>query len=103
MEDMIAKIVDMDKKARSLNSEMQKSKVNCDQEISEIREKIREEYLEQARERIEMNREIENKNTDIAFEEIKGKYSKISDNIDSIYKKNFENWVDTIVKRVIEE
>ena len=48
MEDMISKIIDMDKKARSLTDEAQKSKLDFEKDILQKKEQIKNDYLARA-------------------------------------------------------
>ena len=45
MKDMVKEIVDMDRKAREIMDEAQQEKLDSEKEISQMREKIREDYL----------------------------------------------------------
>ena len=103
MKDMIAKIIDMDQKARDISAEAQKSKVDVAQEVSEIKEKIREDYLARARERIKKNQKIEKKAADEEWELISKKHKKIIEDLNKTYSEKCYEWINTIVKRVIEE
>lgn len=103
MKDMIAKIIDMDQKARDISAEAQKSKVDVAQEVAEIKEKIREDYLARARERIKKNQKIEKKAADEEWELISKKHKKIIEDLDKTYSEKRDEWINTIVKRVIEE
>lgn len=103
MKDMISKIIDMDQKARDISAEAQKSKVDVAQEVSEIKEKIREDYLARARERIKKNQKIEKKSADEEWELISKKHKKIIEDLDKTYSEKCDEWINTIVKRVIEE
>lgn len=103
MKDMIAEIVNVDKKERELTEELQHSKVNVEQEISIMREKIREDYLTRARKRIELNKKTEKEAANKVWQSIKRKQTKISKTLDKVYEENCSDWVDTIVKNVIGE
>ena len=103
MKDMIAEIVNMDQKAREMTAEAQRSKVNVQQEINELRKKIREEYLTRARKRMELNKKTEKKAAADAWKSIRAKQLRISKKLNSTYAKNGSMWIDTIVKRVIGE
>ena len=55
MQDMISKIVEMDEKARELNDEALKSKIDYEQEIAVAKQTIIKDYLERARKRVQIN------------------------------------------------
>ena len=64
MEDMIARIVEMDKKAREMTDEAVKNKLDYEQRIIQTKEKIKNDYLERAKQRIEVNRQSAQKKAD---------------------------------------
>lgn len=103
MKDMISKIIDMDQKARELTAEAQKDKVDAGQEIALMKEKIREDYLKRARNRIKINQQAEKKAADEEWKLISEKHKKIAENLDNIYSEQCNKWIDKIVQRVIEE
>lgn len=103
MEDMIAKIIDMDKKARDLTDEAQRSKISYEQEILKKKEKIKNDYLSRAKERIEINKQTAQKKADEQLAEIEKKNNSIIEKLDISYKENGDKWVDEIVKRVVGE
>lgn len=103
MKDMIAKIIEMDQKARDISAEAQKSKVDVAQEVAAIKEKIREDYLARARGRIKKNQKVEEKAADEEWKLISKKHKKIAEDLDKTYLEKCDKWVNTIVQRVIEE
>ena len=56
---MISKIVEMDEKARELNDEALKSKIDYEQEIAVAKQTIIKDYLERARKRVQINAQSE--------------------------------------------
>lgn len=103
MKDMISKIIDMDQKARDLTDEVQKSKVDTAQEVAIMKEKIRENYLNRARKRIKLNQKTEQEAANNEWDLICKKHKKILENLENTYSKKSDEWINTIVKRVIEE
>ena len=103
MKDMISKIIDMDQKARELTAEAQKGKVDAGQEVALMKEKIREDYLKRARERIKMNQKTEKRAADEEWKLISKKHKQIIENLNNIYSKKCDEWINKIVQRVIEE
>lgn len=103
MEDMIAKIIDMDKKARDLTDEAQRSKINYENEILKTKEKIKNNYLSRAKERIEINKQTAQKKADEQLKEMESKNDAIIRKLDGSYSENGDKWVDEIVKRVVGE
>lgn len=101
MEDMISKIVEMDKKARDMTAEAQKSKVNYEQDIAVAKEKIKNDFIERALARIKINEQAERKNAEGQLEQIKQKNAAIAQKLEKRYVENGDTWVDEIVCRVI--
>ncbi len=101
MEDMIAKIIDMDKKARNLTDEAQKSKISYENEILKTKEKIKNDYLARAKDRIEINKQTAQKKADAQLKVIEEKNDSIIRKLDGSYSENGDKWVNDIVERVI--
>lgn len=100
MEDMIAKIVEMDKKARDMTDEAQKKKLDYEQHIIRKKEKIKNEYLERAKKRIAINQQSAQKKADEYLMVIQKRDSAVIKELDRAYEKNCDKWVDSIVNRV---
>lgn len=103
MKDMISEIVSLDKKERELTEQVQHKKMNAQQEIILLKNKIREEYIAHARKRIKINEQTEVKAADASWEVIKNKQDKISKNLDKLFEEKSDKWVETIVNNVIGE
>ncbi len=103
MKDMIERIMKMDKAAREVTQKVQKEKIGLEQEIKNLKESIRSEYLERARKRIENNRIEEQKLAREKISSIQQSGERILDRLTNTYKNNKESWVDSIVKRVVGE
>lgn len=103
MKDMISQIIEMDKKARDVTQKAQQSRLNIEQEIAQIREKIRKEHIDRARARIKINQKQEQESAQKVFKSIKAKEEKIEKNFEGIYKEHGDELVNEIVNRVIGE
>ena len=101
MEDMISKILDMDKKARDLTDAAVQSKVNYENEIIHTKEKIKNDYIERANERIKINTRLAQKTADEKLAALEEKNAAIIDHLDKENKENRDRWVNEIVQRVI--
>lgn len=100
MQDMISKIVEMDEKARELNDEALKSKIDYEQEIAVAKQTIIKDYLERARKRVQINAQSERD----AAKRNSLKLVRLTPNrkkLDDLYGSNCDSWVDEIFKRVI--
>lgn len=102
MEDMIAKIVEMDKKAREMNEKAQHEKLDYENEVIAKRESMKNDYLERAKKRIAINRQSAQKKADASLKLIEERDSAVISRLNSVYEENCGRWVDEIVERVIE-
>lgn len=98
---MISKIIEMDEKARDLNEEALKSKIDYEQEIIAAKEKIIKDYLERARNRVQINAQSERDAAKKSLAETREAHAQIEQNLNELYKANCDRWVDEIFKRVI--
>ncbi|MDQ5983307.1 MAG: hypothetical protein RUMPE_00312 [Eubacteriales bacterium SKADARSKE-1] len=103
MQDMIERIVEMDKAAREITQKVKEEKLNLEQEIKELKKNIRDEYLERARKRIEINRDLEQKLANEKIESINNDQVKILEHLNECYVEKNDEWVETIVKNVLED
>ncbi len=101
MQDMISKIIEMDEKARDLNEEALKSKLDYEQEIAAAKESIIKDYLERARKRVQINAQSERDAAEKALAETRAAHAKIEKKLDELYKAKCDRWVDEIFNRVI--
>ncbi|MGN1044146.1 MAG: hypothetical protein ACI4PR_05085 [Acutalibacteraceae bacterium] len=103
MEDMIKRIIELDKMAKENLTRANQLKVDSEQKISDIKEQKRAEYLERARANIKSLEKEEKVNACLRLKVIENSYRQKYDRIEEIYAKNKNNWVETIVNRVIED
>ncbi len=103
MEDMIKRIVDMDKKAREITEAAQREKLNLETTISQRSNELREEYLALARRRIRINRELENVVLEQEWQKTKASYDQQLAAMNAAYETNGEEWVNTLVERVLND
>ena len=101
MEDMIAKIIEMDKKARELNEKAQKTKIDYEHQVVIKKETIKNDYLERAKKRIAINQQTAQKRADEKLAGIQAKNQAVSEKLEKLYADNGDKWVDEIVSRVI--
>ena len=103
MEDMIARIVEMDKKARDMTEQAQKNKLDYENQIIAKRESIKTDFLERAKQRIAINREAAQKKADTALQQAETRNRAIIEKMETDYDRLGDAWVDTIVQRVLTE
>ena len=77
------------------------SKVNYENEIIHTKEKIKNDYIERANERIKINTRLAQKTADEKLAALEKKNAAIIDHLDKENKENRDRWVNEIVQRVI--
>lgn len=103
MEDMIGKIIELDKQTRENAIKEKELRIDLEQKISDLKEKRRAEYLKRAEGDIKEIEKDEKINACIKLSAIEGVNRKKIERIEEIYRKNKEAWAESIVKRVIEK
>lgn len=92
----------MDEKAKKIKEQAQQDKINSEKEIEALKNKIHDDYINRARERIDINAKSDQESADrqwTAFEQnIKSAKTELQERFD----KNAEKWVDEIFNRVID-
>ncbi len=101
MEDMISKIIEMDRKAQGLSDEAQQSRADYESEILRTKEKIKSDYLERAKERIRINRQAAQKKTDEQLQVIRERSAAAISSLEAMEESRHEEWVQAIFDRVI--
>lgn len=103
MQDMISKIIELDKEERRINEEVERSIASSKDDLVEYRERIKKEYLDRARKRIDRNRENEKRIAQDHFEKIVKQQEEEIKSLEKISEEKMDQWVNEVVKRVIGE
>lgn len=101
MQDMVERIVEMDKHARELTDEAKRLKVGSEDRIKAKKEELRQNYLEKVNERLELIRKAEVKTADDELKLISERQKKLEEQLNDMYTQNCDAWVAEIVVRVI--
>ncbi len=101
MQNMIKRVVEMDQKARDMEAQAQQEKINIKEEIEIQKQKVHDDYVEQARIRAEKNDAIAREQAEKRLAESTKKHKESLTNLNEQYNKNCDKWVDEIVARVI--
>lgn len=101
MQEMIKRIVEMDKKAQEITADAEREKVDSEKDVAEKSEKLREDYLSNARRRIQINKELENVVLEQQWAKTKAHYDIQIENMKNLYAENGNRWIEEIYKRVI--
>ena len=102
MDDMVSRIIEMDKAAREITQKVKNERLTLEKEIKELKKKIRSEYLERARKRIETNKKNEQKLANEKIEVIKAEKTRIMQRLQKQYDESCDDLTNSIVRRVLE-
>lgn len=101
MQDIIQKMIDIDRQAQKLTDDALALRRETEVEIKNDQKALREKYIADARQQIQKNSETEEQNLNRYLEEIEKKYAAISKNLDEIYEQNHDKWVEEMFKLVV--
>lgn len=102
MEDMIKRIVDMDRKAKAITESAQQEKLAAIEDIKARASALREEYLDRARRRIQINAETERTLFEQAWRRKEAAFERQAERLDALYAEKHEQWLNAIVAHVKE-
>lgn len=101
MQELLAKIIKMDEKAREMKEKAEQEKINSEQEIEELRQQIYDDYIMRAKERVEKNIAIDKKIAQEDLEKYRREAETVKEEMQRLYDENAGRWIDTIVNRVL--
>lgn len=101
MQDIIKKIIEIDKTAQKMTSDALALKEQAMSSIEQDKKDLRDKYIQRARRRIEVTAQTEEKFLQEALDEIKARYDGISAKLNEKYELNHERWAEEIYQRVI--
>lgn len=101
MEDMIKRIIEMDRQARRMTEQAQSAKLNSAAAIEKKKQKLRDEYLAQARAQVEQNNEAEQDAANRDWDRIQQRYSRQAQKLDEQFAAHREEWVAQLFKRTL--
>ena len=101
MQEMIKRIVDMDKKAREITEAAEREKLESEKTIAAKAAQIREEYLTRARRRIQINKEQETAILEQEWAKSRIRYDQQIEQMNVLYESHGEEWVKAIAERVL--
>lgn len=101
MEDMIKRIIDMDRKAQEITDAARKEKIEAEKDIASKAQALREEYLARARRRIQINAETDRTLFEQKWRRREKYYEEQAERLESLYAAHHDEWVDAIFHNVI--
>jgi hypothetical protein len=100
MQDVINKMIELDKQAQKLTKEAQALKDGIDIKIDAEKKEMRENYLEKAKNRIDIVADTEKNIADEKIKEIEESSVFQNANIEKQYLANKDKWVDLIYNNI---
>ena len=97
MQDMVERIVEMDKRARELTDEAKKLRVGSEDRIRTKKEELRQSYRDRVEERVELIKKAEAKNAESKLKVILARQNEIQRRLEELYALKGDEWVASIV------
>lgn len=101
MQELLAKIIEMDAKARRMKEKAEQDKLSSEAEIEQLRQKIYDDYITRAKERVEKNISIDRHNAEEEYAVYAAQVARLSDEMQAAYEQNKDQWISSIVDHVI--
>lgn len=98
MEDMIRRIVEVDRRAQQVLDKAQQEKLEAEGQITEKVLKLRENYLDQARRRIQIDTENDRTLFEQRWKRRQKYFDKQSGRLQERYAEKHDAWLATIVE-----
>ena len=99
MQDMVERIVEMDKHARELTDEAKRLRVGSEDRIKAKKEELRRAYRDRADERVALIRKAEARNAETELKAILERQKESERQLDALYAEKGDEWVAAIVAR----
>ncbi len=101
MQDLLAKIIEMDEQARKIEQKAKAEKLQSEQEVEAMREQIYNEYIKRAKERIEKNTAVDQALAEERISHYAEQTEEKKQAMRELYDKNKNDWIDAIVSRAL--
>ena len=99
MQDLLKRIIEMDEQARKIEQEAKSEKLKSEAEVEQLREKIYNDYIERAKDRVEKNIAVDQAHADERLAAYREKTENAKQEMQRLYDSEHERWVDEIVSR----
>ena len=101
MQDLLAKIIAMDEKARKMQDKQKLHKIESEKEIEQLRESIYNDYIERAKIQIDQNIAEDQAAADQELEAYRKSTEQAKADMQARFDECHDEWVKTIVDRVL--
>ncbi len=100
MEEVIAKIIEIEERAREIVKDAENSKNSLDDELAKETERLRRDIAERAEKKNETLREYEDGEADKKIEQINAEASRVMEKLEAKFSENRDKWVKDIFDSV---
>ena len=100
MQEILARIIETDAKARRAKAEAEKEKLSSEQEIEELRLKIYTDYIARAKERVEKAIAVDRTEAEEKYAEYSAQADRLKNEMLENYRENGDRWVEEILAAV---
>ena len=100
MQELLARIIEMDAKARKARESAEREKVSSEQEIEELRQKIYNDYISRAKERVEKAIAVDRHDAQEKYAAYAADVERLKNEMRDSFTANGDRWVKEIVARV---
>ena len=101
MQELLAKIIEMDEQARKIGQKAKAEKLQSEQEVEALREQIYNDYIKRAKERIEKNTAVDKALAEERISQYAEETEEKKQAMHRLYDENKDAWVDEIVARAL--
>lgn len=101
MEEVIAKIIEIEERAREIVKDAKSTKAGLDEELAKETEEMRRDIAQRAERKNVTLREYEDTEAQKKIEQINAKTQELKDALEAKYRENKDKWVTQIVDSVI--
>ncbi len=101
MEEIISRIIEIEKKAQKVIKSAEDEKANLDKVLEVEISKMKKEIEDRADKKCETLKNLEDSEADKKIAEIEKKKQEVLKRLENIYKENINVWVDSITAEII--
>lgn len=101
MEEMIAKLIEIDRHAREITENAVKEKLQAEKNIALEKQQLHDQYLERAKERLTRLEKEHRGLSENTFQENRKRYETASQTLLNLDQQHHGTWVDQLVQRTL--
>ncbi len=103
MEDMIKRILEIDRQARNMTADAEKARIKAQSEIGKQAAEIHDQYMKDAQEHIARLEHTEQEQAKQQLAAKEEQHEKLKKNLETRFAKHRDEWIEQIVQRTLME